>query len=94
MATGCEAPEHAHRGWLLRPFDQIVFHAVEAQELVDLRAAAQEGELSLTIEPTTFSLARHEAALAAAADEIAAFRTQQRGAFEAERADWKARGEI
>lgn len=80
--------------WLLRPFDQIVFHPVEAAELTALRAAASEGALALTIEPTTFALARYEADLAAAADEIAAFRTEQRAAFAAERSDWKARGEI
>jgi urea carboxylase len=80
--------------WLLRPFDQIAFEPVDADELLDRRAAAREGELHLEVEPTTFSLGEHRAEMAAAADDIAAFRAEQRAAFAAERADWQARGEL
>ena len=80
--------------WLLRPFDQIRFHPVEADELLDLRGRAKAGELELTIEPTTFRLADHLAFLDAEAEGIAAFRTEQRAAFDAERDRWKASGEL
>ena len=80
--------------WLLRPFDQIRFHPVDAHELVDLRARAKAGELDLRIDPTEFSLADHLAFLDAEAESIAAFRAQQRGAFDAERARWKASGAL
>lgn len=80
--------------WLLRPFDQIRFHPVGADELLDQRAAAKAGELAIKMEPTAFRLADHEAFLAQESDDIEAFRTVQRDAFAAERARWKATGEI
>ena len=80
--------------WLLRCFDQIRFHPVAAAELLDLRAQAAAGELELQIEPTTFRLADHLAFLGEHADDIEAFRTHQRAAFDAERARWKASGEL
>jgi urea carboxylase len=80
--------------WLLRCFDQIRFHPVGADELLDLRAQAAAGELELTIEPTTFRLADHLAFLDDHADDIETFRTHQRAAFDAERARWKATGEL
>ena len=63
-------------------------------DALDLRAAAREGALEVAVEPTTFSLAAHRAEMEAAADDIAAFRAEQRAAFAVERADWQARGEI
>ncbi|HEV7722757.1 MAG TPA: 5-oxoprolinase/urea amidolyase family protein [Iamia sp.] len=80
--------------WLLRPFDQIRFHPVDADELLDLRARATAGELAIEIEPTTFRLADHQSFLAAESDDIDAFQTDQRAAFQAERARWKASGEL
>ncbi len=80
--------------WLLRPFDQIRFHPVGADELLDLRHRAKAGELDLTIEPTTFRLADHESFLEAEAASIADFRAQQRAAFAAERERWRASGEL
>ncbi len=62
--------------WLLRPFDQIRFHPVGADELLDLRGRAKAGELDIDIEPTTFRLADHLAFLAAEADDIDAFRSR------------------
>ena len=49
---------------------------------------------SSTIEPTTFRLADHLAFLDAEADDIAAFRAEQRAAFAAERDRWRASGEL
>jgi len=80
--------------WLLRCFDQLRFHPVEAGELLDLRAQAEAGELTLDIEPATFSLAEHLAFLDAEADDIAAFRAEQGAAFAAERDRWRASGEL
>jgi urea carboxylase len=80
--------------WLLRTFDQIRFHPVGAQELLDLRAQAKAGELQIQIEPTTFRLADHLAFLEADADGIEAFQAQQQAAFAAERDRWRASGEL
>jgi urea carboxylase len=80
--------------WLLRPFDQIRFHPVEADELLDLRGAAKAGELQIEIEPTRFVLADHLEFLAAEAGAIDDFRSQQRAAFDAERERWRASGEL
>lgn len=80
--------------WLLRSFDQIRFHPVEADELLDCRAQARAGELTLAIEPTTFRLADHLAFLDAEADDISAFRAEQRAAFDAEKARWRVSGEL
>lgn len=80
--------------WLLRPFDQIRFHPVDADELLDLRAQARAGELAIAMEPATFRLADHQRFLDDAADDITAFRAQQGAAFAAERARWRESGEI
>lgn len=80
--------------WLLRSFDQIRFHPVEAAELVDQRAAAKAGELDLRIEPATFRLAEHLELLERDRDDIDAFRSVQQAAFGAERARWQASGEL
>jgi len=80
--------------WLLRPFDQIRFHPVEADRLLELRAQAKTGDLTLEIEPTTFKLAGHLAFLDTEADAIDDFRITQRRAFAAERDRWRASGEL
>ena len=81
------------RPWLLRPFDQLRFHPVTADELLDQRAEQAEGRLEIGIEEGTFRLADHRAFLAAHADEIATFRATQQAAFGAERAAWATSGE-
>lgn len=80
--------------WLLRSFDQIRFHPVSADELVEQRAAAKAGELDLRIEPTTFRLADHLELLARDRAEIEGFQRVQQAAFAAERARWQATGEL
>ncbi len=64
--------------WLLRHFDRIRWYPVEAEELLDLRAAAKAGRLELDIEESTFRLADHNAFLAANTDAIAAFEADPR----------------
>ena len=80
--------------WLLRQFDQLRFHAVDADELLDLRDEVRHGSHQLAIEPTTFSLADHRAFLTANAAAIDDFRAVQQEAFAAERARWRERGEV
>jgi urea carboxylase len=80
--------------WLLRFFDRVVWHPVEAAELLDIRADLAAGRRGLDIRPGTFSLAEHERFLAENAASIAAFRARQSAAFEAERQAWEAAGEF
>jgi urea carboxylase len=80
--------------WLLRHFDRIRWHPVEAEELLDLRAAAKAGRLELEIEESTFRLADHNAFLGANADAIAAFEATRDAAYAEERAAWQRSGEL
>jgi urea carboxylase len=80
--------------WLLRNFDQIRWFPVSAEELLDLRARRAMGTLPIDIEETRFVLEETRTALAADAEDIAAFQTRQREAFEAERQAWSRSGEV
>jgi urea carboxylase len=80
--------------WLLRTFDQIRFHPVEAGELTEQRSMAKAGRLEISMEDTTFSLPDYMAGLAAEAASIADFRERQTRAFDEERRRWQASGEI
>jgi len=82
------------RPWLLRTFDQIRWHPVGADELLEMRAAHAAGRLPLEVEETTFSLPAHEAALVSEAASITTFQARQHSAFAAERAAWAASGEL
>jgi urea carboxylase len=79
---------HFTEPWLLRPFDQLRWFPVEADELLDMREAHGAGALVLDVEETTFRLADHQRALADHTAEIDAFRSRQQLAFEAERQAW------
>ncbi|MCM2678680.1 urea carboxylase [Echinimonas agarilytica] len=74
--------------WLLRFFDQIRFYEVEAPELLDVRQQHPRGQYEVKIEHTEFSLADYQAQIDVHQDEIAAFKTTQQKAFEAERQRW------
>jgi urea carboxylase len=78
--------------WLLRCFDQIRFHEVDEAELAQAREAFPHGRYPLRIESTTLRYADYARFLADNSDSIAAFKSRQQAAFEAERADWKAKG--
>ena len=80
--------------WLLRFFDQIRFYPVSAEELAEWRRDFPSGRRSITIEPSEFRLADYRRYLADNAEAIAAFEAQRKAAFDAERADWQARGEF
>ena len=78
--------------WLLRPFDRIRFHEVDAAELKDMREAFPRGGLDIAIEEGVFDYARHLEFETANRAAISAFEERRRGAFAAELRDWRARG--
>jgi urea carboxylase len=80
--------------WLLRPFDQIQFHPVSAEELLDLRARFPHGKYEVRIEHGTFRLGDYERFLAEHALGIQIFKARQQAAFEAERARWRNHGQL
>jgi urea carboxylase len=92
-SSRCRGP-HFEQPWLLRHFDQIRWHPVGADELLDMRAANATGSLAIDIDDTTFQPADHQRSLAGVADDIARFQTAQQAAFAAERAAWAAAGEF
>lgn len=78
----------ANEPWLLHFFDQVRFYPVSEAELDVLRDDFREGRASVRIEHTEFDFAEHTRFLADNAGSIAAFRTRQASAFEAEVALW------
>lgn len=79
--------------WLLRFFDRIEFYPVTATELSEFRDGFLEGKRPVEIEPGRFRLADYLAFLARNADSIAAFKSRQQAAFDAERARWQESGQ-
>ncbi|KAB0499932.1 urea carboxylase [Pseudomonas vancouverensis] len=79
--------------WLLRFFDQIRFYPVSADELLRIRRDFPLGRFDLNIEHSQLNLADYQAFLHKEAETIAAFRSQQQGAFNAERERWIASGQ-
>ncbi len=84
----------AERPWLLRWFDQIRFHPVSAEELLDLRADMVAGRGEVAVEDTVFDLAEHRRFLAGHEGSIAEFRSRQQAAFAEERQRWRDSGEL
>ena len=80
--------------WLLRFFDRIRFFPVSHEELTEWRRDFPLGRRSVRIEDDVFRLADYRALLADDAARIAAFQARRQAAFDAERADWQARGEF
>jgi urea carboxylase len=80
--------------WLLRFFDRIRFFPVSHDELTAWRRDFPLGRRDIRIEEGTFRLSEYRAFLAGNAASIAAFQAQRQAAFDAERADWQARGEF
>ena len=74
--------------WLLRFFDRIRFHEVSPEALLQFRDDFPQGKAHLEITEGTFSLRDHQAFLATQAAPIAAFKSRQQAAFDAERARW------
>ena len=80
--------------WSLRFFDQLRFHDVSAEELLDARSRFPHGQYDLRVEETTFRLADYLRFLDSIADEAAAFKHHQAQAFNAERERWIAAGQM
>ena len=79
--------------WLLRPFDQIRFYPVSADELLEMRDGFPYGEHALRIEPAEFGYRAYQEFLASIQDEAQASRARQQAAFAAERERWAAAGQ-
>jgi urea carboxylase len=90
--TWRKTPAFAERPWLLDFFDQVRFFPIDHAELMEARAAFPHGRYPVRVEETSFSYAHYEAGLAANAGGIAAFKTTQQAAFEAERRRWQDAG--
>ncbi|MFD3426412.1 5-oxoprolinase/urea amidolyase family protein [Nocardia fluminea] len=80
--------------WLLRYFDRIRWHPVEAEELLDLRADFAAGKVDITTENGDFRLADYRKFLSENADSISEFRALQADAFAEERQSWRTAGEL
>jgi urea carboxylase len=79
--------------WLLRFFDQIRFHPVSAEELLEFRADFAQGRARLEIVPDRFRLKDYRKFLADNAADIRAHKARQQAAFNAERTRWEASGQ-
>ena len=79
--------------WLLRFFDELRFHPVSAQELLEIRDAFPRGRYSLRIEPKQFRLRDYHAFLNSIKADADRFKNRQQAAFEAERERWAAAGQ-
>ncbi len=78
--------------WSLRFFDQIRFYPVSAEELLEARELFPHGRYDLKIEETAFNLADYQKFLSSINAEAAAFKKQQKEAFDAERERWRLAG--
>jgi urea carboxylase len=79
--------------WLLRFFDELRFHPVSAEELLEIRDAFLRGRYPLEIEPKEFRLRDYHAFLESIKAETDTFKKRQQAAFEAERERWAAAGQ-
>jgi urea carboxylase len=78
--------------WLLRFFDQVRFHLVSAEELMELRRDFPQGRYAPRIEETTFKLADYHDFLGREEAGIREFKEKQQRAFDEERQRWAAAG--
>ncbi|CAN0625993.1 urea carboxylase [Burkholderia multivorans] len=83
----------AGKPWLLRFFDEIRFYEVSEAELTALREDFVSGRASLKIEESVFDLAEYNRFLRDEAPSIAAFKSTQQAAFDAERERWRSAGQ-
>lgn len=84
----------AEKPYLLRFFDQVKFFPVSADELLKIRRDFLQGQYSLKIEETTFSLNAHKKFLAENSEAIHSFKKMQSEAFEAEKDEWIRTGKL
>jgi urea carboxylase len=79
--------------WLLRFFDELRFHPVSAEELLEIREAFPRGRYPLRIEPKEFRLRDYHVFLKSIQADADASKKHQQAAFEAERERWAAAGQ-
>jgi len=84
----------AAKPWLLRFFDQIRFYPVSGEELLQFRADFLHGRVQLDVSDETFRLKDYRRFLEQNSTDIAAHKSRQQAAFEAERRRWEASGQI
>ena len=84
----------AEQPWSLRFFDQIEWYPVSAEELLDLRAETDAGRGHVEVTAGWFDYGSYTRFLNANATGIAAFRSRQAAAFQAEKERWRASGEF
>lgn len=75
--------------WLLHFFDQVRFYPVSEAELDTFRDAFREGRAEIRIEHTEFDFAEYTRFLDDNAEDITAFQTRQKAAFDAEVELWR-----
>ncbi|MCA6285733.1 MAG: carboxyltransferase domain-containing protein, partial [Phenylobacterium sp.] len=80
--------------WLLRFFDRVKFFPVSHEALTEARRDFPLGRYPVRIEEGVFRLSDYRRLRAENAGSIAAFESRRQQAFDAERADWEARGEF
>ena len=78
--------------WLLRGFDQIRFHEVDAAELAELREAFPRGGHEIEIETTRFDLSSYRQFLTSEKQTIDEFSTRRKAAFDDELQRWREQG--
>jgi urea carboxylase len=84
----------AAKPWLLRFFDQIRFYPVSGEELLQFRDDFLHGRVQLDVSDETFRLKDYRRFLEQNSTDIAAHKSRQQAAFEAERRRWEASGQI
>lgn len=80
--------------WLLRPFDQIKFYEVSAEELVKIREGFPKGRYPLKIEDTKFNLPEYQQFLKDNEQDIEAFTNKRQAAFDIELQHWIDSGQM
>jgi urea carboxylase len=80
--------------WLLRFFDQIRFYPVSGEELLRFRDEFLHGKVQLEISEEIFRLKDYRKFLERNSADIAAHKSRQQAAFDAERQRWEASGQI
>jgi urea carboxylase len=79
--------------WLLRFFDQLKFHPVSHEELMQIRQDFPNGHYDLKIEETELDLKDFHRFIRENKESIEQFKSTQQRSFDEERARWEAAGQ-
>ena len=82
----------ADKPWLLRPFDQIRWYEVSAEELLQFREDFLQGKVDIKIEESSFDLGQFHQFRHEHQESIATWKERQQSSFEAERQRWIDQG--